>query len=131
MITGFLTSEFVPPFAAAKKRSLSAYMRQAGIYLIKENDIIVYVGMSKSCVVKACYRHFERWNDSRGIPRMTYKEFLETYSYSVLIIPVCAHQVEGFERALIVALKPRDNKNKLEQINEPALVAQEEDDVPF
>ena len=56
---------FTIPYRIIKgcnKTTLRHFRLQKGVYFIKEGPEIVYVGMSQSCVYKALYRHFERWN---------------------------------------------------------------------
>lgn len=113
------TDGFVAPFYEEKgkrRRSLSKYFKKAGVYIIKEDGIVVYVGMSGSCVVEACYRHFYRWRDCyRGMGReyrTTYFDMLTERQYSIAILELDEKQVAEFEKAMIVALRPRDNREK-------------------
>lgn len=136
---------FVPPFTEGKiynKRNLKCYFKKAGVYIIKENGIVVYVGMSKSCVVEAMYRHFYRWKDWRE-ERVTYYASLGLFQYECAILVFNSDTVEQVERALIFSMKPRDNKNlyeeyfvekienKIEQENEQQTDGDDERDLPF
>lgn len=143
---------FVPPFEGfhkngrTRKRTLRKYIKHSGIYFIRENGIIVYVGMSESCVVEACYRHFYPWRDCyRGMGceyRTTYVNKLEEHTYEIAILHLQKEQVVMMERALIFSLKPRDNrffyedyfiiKADLDKVNQDQEAEwAEPDDVPF
>lgn len=113
---------FVKPFGEetvrGKKRLLRQYGKKSGVYLIKENGIIVYVGMSNHCVVKALYRHFYKWRDCyRGMGReyrTTYFDMLGINTYECTIITTAKEQTNELERSLIISLNPRDNRYKYE-----------------
>ena len=100
-----------------RKISYPEIKQQAGVYIIKENDIVVYVGMSSSCAIKACYRHFYVWNDKRGNHyRTTYINQLETHTYTIMLMPMDKTQAGDFEKAMILALKPRDNRQTYQKV---------------
>ena len=103
---------FTIPYRIIKgcnKTTLRHFRLQKGVYFIKEGPEIVYVGMSQSCVYKALYRHFERWNDWR-ISRQVYLE--QHHHYSVAIYP-CEDSLR-MEREFIKWLTPRDNRELYE-----------------
>lgn len=113
---------FTPPFTEqttgrGRVRSIGGW-KHAGIYLIKENGVIVYVGMSAYCVVKALYRHFYRWaNDptrKTRFPRVTYVNHLEDRNYEVCVMKCSKDDAPKIERGLIIAIKPRDNRERYE-----------------
>ena len=117
---------FVPVYTINGHNSATILRKQfinkPGVYFIKENDKLVYVGCSKTSIYLALYRHFQRWNDSRGYPRMTYYYWLELNSYKIAVqttLPEHAHNVES---AYISKYKPRDNKYKLDAIDFEALM---------
>ena len=37
------------------------YWKQTGVYIIRVEGVIRYVGRSAGCVYRACYRHFQKW----------------------------------------------------------------------
>jgi hypothetical protein len=81
-----------------------------GVYLIKEAEEIVYIGMSNFCANKALYRHFQRWNDNRECAtRRVYDE--DRCTVSMLL----TDQATVCERFVIRALNPRDNLEKYEE----------------
>ena len=153
-----ITQKFVPPFGETlpqgRERLLKAYNKKCGVYFIKENGVIVYIGMSTHCVVKALYRHFYSWQDCyRGMGReyrTTYAHLLETNNYEATIIETAEEQTHDLEKTLIIGLNPRDNREKYESyfsnmveeaVNKQGLTLykieykeesnEEEDDMPF
>lgn len=117
--------KFVKPFESDaqtivyKKRTLRHHRKAAGVYIIKENDKVVYIGMSRSCVVEALYRHFYEWNDKRGQHvRVTYFDKMRRKNYEVIIMITCKEDAPKLERSLIVSFSPRDNKEKFEGMKE-------------
>lgn len=110
--------EFKPVFDKVNNRVIrpvaKGFNKQGGCYIIKENNVIVYVGMSKSCVVKAMYRHFYKWTDNPY--RVTYEKEVENKIYTAAIIVCSAEQAGKLEQGLVLALNPRDNKDRFERV---------------
>lgn len=77
--------------------------KKRGVYFIKENGILVYIGSSRNNCTKTLYRHFQKWNDKR-FNRIVYDRkycevaFIEVDNY---------HELEV---EFIRLFKPRDNK---------------------
>lgn len=96
--------------------SLKNKYKKKGVYLIKENGVLVYIGMSGSCVKKALYRHFQIWNDRRWeyypsehqYERVVYDR--NEYKYEVAIIE--SEDAANLEKKLILKYNPRDNARK-------------------
>lgn len=93
----------------------------SGVYLIKENNIVVYVGRSLKDLKNTLYRHFQKWTDLRSdkqqnyIARVTYHGLnLDNFLVKVVI---CSNteDVCALEEILIKALEPRDNKLKAQK----------------
>ena len=110
-----------------KSRLLSPYTEQGktqfphrnktGTYLIYENEELKYVGQSVSCVYKALYRHFQKWEGGFfGQKRCTYSP--DRCKVRVIYTRTAA-QAEALETALIVKYQPKDNENKLKKALEP------------
>jgi hypothetical protein len=78
--------------------------RKEGVYFIKENNQLVYIGSSKKNSTSALYRHFQQWNDRR-FQRITYNRDVCT-----VIIFECEKSFD-IEVKFIQYFKPRDNKN--------------------
>ncbi len=93
----------------------------SGVYLIKENDIVVYVGRSLTDVKKTLYRYFQKWTDLRFdktknyIARVTYFS-MNINNYKVKVV-LCSSIEDTctLEELLIKTLEPRDNKLKAEK----------------
>jgi len=119
-----LDLDFKAPFDPAKidgrkRRTLGGYRKKSGVYIIKEDEVIVYVGMSTSCIVEALYRHFYAWPDRKdnrrrkpGWYRITYADTLDDKDYEITVILTTPQQAPALERSMIVFLNPRDNRQK-------------------
>src|SRR5574343_574092 len=83
--------------------------KQSGVYMIYENEKIVYIGYSAKNLYKTLYRHFQKWNDSQT--RITYSKTDDNIKIRV-IYTNNGYQAYKLERALIVKHVPRDNPNK-------------------
>lgn len=103
--------------------------RKPGIYFIREKStkLIVYIGMSKVCVYKACYRHFEEWNDYRE-KRIVY---YNRKNYEIRTI-ICENPEDAviFEKRLIIFFKPRDNSIRYKTYLEERLNNNINEEVP-
>ena len=82
---------------------------KSGVYLIRKDGEIVYIGMSQTDVYKTMYRHFQKWNDKRQI-RVHYGR----KDCTVRVIYCNKAQALKLEKALIVKYKPVDNPEKYE-----------------
>ena len=100
------------PGRTYKKR---AYSKRGvpGVYLIRENGVLVYIGMSKVCVCEALYRHFYRWT-----PTITHKggvsywDKMETNDYEVNLIELSSSEAAiQMEAGFIFMCTPRDNRH--------------------
>jgi hypothetical protein len=92
------------------------------VYLIKENDKLVYVGVSTVDLYKTLYRPFQTWTDTNyrtqkvrpASDRVTYKERMKRKRYTVRIVFCTPKQAERLEKMLIIKYQPRDNAIKYE-----------------
>lgn len=115
------TIEYLPPYVVDEKGrnrcswqiSKERLINCSGVYVIKENGVIVYVGLSKVSVYKTAYRHFHKWKDSHVRYRVSYKEFLEVHKYEVAILELPYAECHLLEDTWIHSLQPRDNRDKL------------------
>lgn len=114
-------------------------INRAGVYIIKENNKIVYVGMSKGNLYKTLYRHFQQWHHSQQ-EVVTYVNKLSRNRYTVRVILCTPLQAEKLERGLIIKYKPRDNEIKYNgyqlKLTDKKIIEQYEDlttinDCPF
>lgn len=92
-----------------------------GVYIIMENEKIVYVGMSASKVSKALYQHFVKHGKDRhgSHYRANYFQTREQFEYRAVIIEVpfvgknqtqITREVLELEKYLIWYLDPLDNR---------------------
>jgi len=103
-------SSFISPYQANGKTNYLQSANRAGVYLIKENAKLVYVGFSGTNLYRTMYRHFQRWNHSAQ-EVVTYFGRSQN-KYTVRVIHCTARQAVSLEKALIIKYRPRDNENK-------------------
>lgn len=100
---------FYPYFKKGKalKCSLdhSKVKDRTGVYLIKQNEKIVYVGYSIGSLYKTIYRHFQSWND-KAQERKVY----DKTGVKIRVFFCTPKQADRLETFFIQKLKPRDNK---------------------
>ncbi len=107
-------TNFIPPYNYSGQTTFRAANKRSGVYLIKENSKLVYVGMSVSNLYRTLYRHFETWNH-RSQQVVSYKDNLDKKKYTVRVVYCTPKQTVSLEKALIIKHKPRDNDNKYTQ----------------
>ncbi len=128
MKTAFPYLRFFPAYWPSGKIGHPVRRKETGVYLIKENNQIVYIGQSKSCVYKACYRHFQKWVEvNGGQRRVSYKETIDQKKYQIAILLVEPSLVDQIEASLIKGFTPRDNY----QFIEPNPITGRPDQIPF
>jgi excinuclease UvrABC nuclease subunit len=103
--------KFLPPYKGQGKTNFPATQNRSGVYIIKENNKIVYIGMSGTNLYKTLYRHFETWVHKLQ-EVVTYKTRLSKHKYSVRVILCTPLQAARLERLLILKYNPRDNDLK-------------------
>ena len=93
------------PYNTKKRCTKSKFQNKPGVYIYrrKSDGKILYIGMSSSCIYKAFYRHFHKWNDCESR-----KKFNKTNSECRFIVTTkkMAHVVEV---RLIRYFKPEMN----------------------
>lgn len=105
--------KFLPPYQT-KNPGRTTYpetVNRSGVYLIKEDNRLVYVGFSGKNLYRTLYRHFEAWNH-KGQQVISYKTRLNRHKYTVRVILCTPQQAARLERALVIKHQPRDNENK-------------------
>lgn len=111
-------TKFFKPYIGPNKCTLKA--TGSGVYLIKKNDSVIYVGMSFNDVKRTMYRHFQQWNDERttytknsqGFDRVSfYGENLNLFKCRVIFTNT-GEQASRLEALLIKKLNPSRNKSK-------------------
>jgi len=106
--------KFFPPYQRTGKTTFPDTQQKAGVYLIKENDKITYIGYSAVNLYKTMYRHFQRWHH-RTQEVVSYESRMKQNRYTVRVVLCTAIQAARLERALIKKHRPRDNENKYKQ----------------
>lgn len=98
----------------------------SGVYLIKKNDEIVYIGYSNGAIKKTLYRHFQTWTDKRsqftqdreGFDRVSYAgQNLDQFRVRVIFTNNAVKAYE-LETKLINKYKPIQNRSKLRSLFE-------------
>ena len=106
--------KFTPPYRPGKAKgstrtSFPEIQNHPGVYIIKEDGKIVYVGFSSYSVYKTMYRHFQTWNH-RFQQVVTYASRMSRHDYTVRPILCTAKQAYALEKRLIRKYHPRDNE---------------------
>ena len=102
---------FLPPYQKKGKTTYPETLNKSGVYMIKENNVLVYVGMSGINLYRTLYRHFQAWHHKQQ-EVITYQSRLNTNKYTVRVILCTQAQAVRLERYLILKNKPRDNDMK-------------------
>lgn len=100
------------------KTNIAFAKGKPGVYIIKENNKIVYVGYSGTDVYRTALRHFQQWSDSAYPNRITYVDKLRSKKYTIRIVLTSASRAIKLETGLIRKHKPRDNFEKLNSLLE-------------
>ncbi len=93
--------------------NLRQLVNKKGIYKIYESGKLVYIGSSASNLYKTILRHFQNWEDTRQLKRISYRNKLgrKSYTYEVKLMPKgTPTSIELAEYKLVHKHKPRDNK---------------------
>jgi len=101
-------------FKANGKKNLTDSKDKIGVYLIKINGVLRYVGYSGYNLYATLYRHFYAWNDPTQI-RVTYEDLKDHADIKVRIVYTNTEaQAQRLERALLLHYEPIDNPHKIE-----------------
>jgi hypothetical protein len=97
-------SSFATPYIKPRQTRFISSRWQAGVYLIKENGTLVYVGYAGECnkVAPAPYR-------------VSYRQQMSSNTYEVRLIHCSKKQASRLEKVLILRYNPRDNRIKYQQ----------------
>jgi excinuclease UvrABC nuclease subunit len=113
-------SKWFEPYKNGKPALEYKKTQRPAVYFIKENNKIVYVGMSATNLYKTLYRHFQTWNDKRAQYRSAnYTRKTYDKTAKVRVIFCTALQADRLETYLIQKLKPRDNEHKYKDVPPP------------
>lgn len=114
-------SRFLPPYAPDGSATFSDMRGRSGVYVIRRNGVVVYVGYSSTNLYRTLYRHFQRWtHHSQEV--VTYVNDRGVFTVRVLLCSPA--QAKRYEVALVRKYKPRDNARKMSSMN---LSAKEEE----
>jgi hypothetical protein len=100
-----------PPYTGAGKTTLPETQNKSGIYIIRENGKIVYVGYSGNNLYRTMYRHFQAWNHSQQ-EVVTYHRKMKRDKYTIAVTLCAPKLAEKLEKSLVIKHQPRDNANK-------------------
>lgn len=109
-------SKFLKPYQN-KKTTFRNTDKKSGVYLIKENDKLVYIGFSSVNLYRTLYRHFQTWNH----PQQEVVSYSNRENYTVRVVLTTPKQAPKLEEALILKHKPRDNRRKIESLSKPQI----------
>jgi hypothetical protein len=117
-IGAFKETKFLPPYTDNGKTTFRALTWQRpGVYIIKENGKIVYIGHSRTNLYKTLYRHFQQW-DHPAQKVTTYAGRMNSNTYTVRVILTTAARAPQLEGYLVNKYEPRDNEVKLQLFRE-------------
>lgn len=108
-------TRFYPPYQPNGKTTFPEAQKKSGVYLIKKDKKLVYVGYSETDLYKTMYRHFQSWNDPTQY-RVTYQKQLKKHSFTVRIIFCTPGQAKRLEAYLILRYTPEDNINGMDDM---------------
>jgi hypothetical protein len=109
-------SRFIPVFKSLPVKELgwrtetniAFAIGKCGVYQIKENGVLVYIGASKDVYRKAI-RHFEPYAAKEG-SKQDYHKYLDQNDYTIRItLTNTIQQAYLLEASLIATKQPRDN----------------------
>lgn len=107
------THRFIPVFKqlprdGGTKFNLGFTKGKSGVYIIKENGKIVYIGYSYSNLYKTITRHFQNWNH-RYQRVVTYANLVHSNRYTIRVVFTSPNKAKKLEEALTTKYQPRDN----------------------
>lgn len=97
-----------PNFDTPNKYNLKHTKNKSGVYIIKENGIIRYIGYSyTNNLYKTISRHFQEWNAKQTV--ISYAGDKVRYRYTIRVVFTSPTKAKKLERALLLKYRPRDN----------------------
>jgi excinuclease UvrABC nuclease subunit len=103
-------SRFRPAYKANGRTNYPNIQGKTGVYIIKKDETIVYIGHSTSDLYKTLYRHFQSWNDKTQV-RTVYPKS-QRNKYTVRVVLTSKAKAPRLEKALICKYQPKDNPQK-------------------
>ncbi|MDD3739136.1 MAG: hypothetical protein PHP31_07580 [Lentimicrobiaceae bacterium] len=112
--------KYYKPYNKSGKTTFKDTQNKKGVYLIKENNKVVYIGHSTYNLYKTMYRHFQKWSHKQQ-QVISYNDRMNSKNYTVrIVLTNTAKQAQALERALIIKYRPRDNEIKYSSFLQPA-----------
>ncbi len=102
--------KFAPPYNKNGKANFPL-RDKAGIYIVKEAGVIVYIGKSRNNLYRTMYRRFEKWEE----PNLS---FDLAKKYTVRVIYCTDKQADSLEKKLILKYEPKHNLNQYKEFQE-------------
>lgn len=110
----FKRSRWLSPYTEAGRTTFNEVRKRSGVYFIKKDGKIVYVGYSAGQLYKTLYRHFQAWN--HPFQRVVTYKGQDRSRFSVRVILCTGTRAERLESYFIKTLEPIDNPDKLEAL---------------
>lgn len=109
-------TKWVHPYNENNKPAIKSSWKKSGVYIIKKDGVIVYVGQSGYNLYKTMYRHFQSWDTAQT--RATYQaKGNKRKNIKVRVIYCTPQQAERLERVLCKKYNPKDMKYKYAQLD--------------
>ena len=105
--TKFVSVYETLPFPDGGVTNIKSSKGKAGVYFIKEDNKLVYIGHSTSDLYTTILRHFHRGQRERV---SNYNDRMYSNNYTVRVIFTTSKQALDWEGVLINKFKPRDNE---------------------
>lgn len=121
------THRFIPVFKRlpkdGTKYNIGFTKGKTGVYIIKENGIIVYIGYSYTDLYPTITRHFQNWNH-RYQRVVTYANLVDSNRYTIRVVLTHPNKAKQLEEALTTKYQPRDNYDIVfpDEFEEEALI---------
>jgi len=107
--------KWVHPYNDKDRPAIKSSFGKSGVYIIKQNNVVVYVGQSGYNLYKTMYRHFQSWDSAQS--RATYQaKGNKRKNIKVRVIYCTPTQAERLEIVLCKKYNPRDMKYKYNQV---------------
>ena len=115
-------TKFLPPYKKEGQKYKTTFADakgKSGVYFIKENGKLVYIGYSSTNIYKTLYRHFQHWTHPLQYV-VSYAGKMKHNKYTVSVCYCTPKQAVTLERNFIIKLRPRDCDIKYKNYTETA-----------
>jgi excinuclease UvrABC nuclease subunit len=122
--------KWVHPYNEKDKPAIKSSWGKSGVYIIKQNGKIVYVGRSGYNLYKTMYRHFQSWDSTQA--RATYQaKGNKRKTIKVRVIYCTPNQAIEQEINLTKKHDPRDMQYKYKETKTSSKAEQSYKDTDF